>query len=165
MHSLLIYAWLALLPQILAHEHMFHGLPRAFGLSRLKHRDLFGGTFFGPREEPEKKDKRATSSNTSGACGAGVASCAAGYCCSPAGWCGKGTAYCAAPDCQINYGPGCDANTAPTGPNTTKVVRTQTNPSILYGGAGVYACTVSFLSSLYQTLTLQGPRNSGNNSE
>src|SRR5690242_7644911 len=24
-------------------------------------------------------------------------------------WCGKGKDYCSAPDCQMNYGPGCDA--------------------------------------------------------
>jgi hypothetical protein len=24
-------------------------------------------------------------------------------------WCGKGKDYCTAPDCQINYGTGCDA--------------------------------------------------------
>lgn len=65
----------------------------------------------------------------SGQCGPGYGSCAQGYCCSPEGsalpflefrrcrgqranivcrWCGKGLDYCSAPDCQLNYGTGCD---------------------------------------------------------
>lgn len=63
-----------------------------------------------------------------GRCGPGIGSCASGDCCSYEGcvsvlphiyseskltcsnsWCGKGKEYCSAPDCQINYGSGCDA--------------------------------------------------------
>lgn len=28
-------------------------------------------------------------------------------------WCGKGLYYCSAPDCQINYGTGCDGVCVP----------------------------------------------------
>jgi hypothetical protein len=31
-------------------------------------------------------------------------------------WCGKGTDYCSAPDCQLDYGSGCDG--VSTGYNT-----------------------------------------------
>ncbi len=60
-------------------------------------------------------------------CGPGVGSCPSGGCCSAEGyvsscrspdvlgankccrWCGTTKIYCQAPDCQLNYGPGCDA--------------------------------------------------------
>ncbi|GJC94983.1 chitin recognition protein [Colletotrichum higginsianum] len=54
-------------------------------------------------------------------------------------WCGKGTEYCRAPDCQINYGPGCDGNQKPSGPDTANDAR-PLKGSIPYGGLGIYAC-------------------------
>ncbi|KAK4087236.1 CAZyme family CE4 [Purpureocillium lilacinum] len=75
-------------------------------------------------------------------CGAdfGGAICDPGYCCSSAGWCGLGYLYCSAPSCQINYGPGCDANTRPCGSDTTNVSRPQLG-SVPYGVA-IYHCEV-----------------------
>jgi peptidoglycan/xylan/chitin deacetylase (PgdA/CDA1 family) len=54
-------------------------------------------------------------------------------------YCGTTEDYCAAPDCQFNYGPACDANKIPSGANTTTLARTQFG-SVAYGGAGIYAC-------------------------
>jgi hypothetical protein len=48
-------------------------------------------------------------------------------------YCGTASEYCAAPDCQFKYGPGCDANTIPSGASTSSVVRTKVG-SIPYGG-------------------------------
>ena len=44
-----------------------------------------------------------------------------------------------APDCQINYGPGCDALKKPKGVDTSTIARTKSG-SVLYGGAGIYNC-------------------------
>ncbi|KAJ4136479.1 hypothetical protein NW768_004092 [Fusarium equiseti] len=74
-----------------------------------------------------------------GRCGTGFGGvCAAGECCSSAGWCGTGYLYCSAPSCQIEYGPGCDANVRPKGPDTTNVARPKIG-SIPYGQA-IYRC-------------------------
>jgi len=59
---------------------------------------------------------------------------------SPSRWCGLGYLYCSAPSCQINYGPGCDANTRPCGSDTTNVSRPQLG-SVPYGVA-IYHCEV-----------------------
>jgi hypothetical protein len=48
--------------------------------------------------------------------------------------------YCAAPDCQFNYGPACDANKVPSGTNTSSIPRNQVG-SVLYGSAGIYDCS------------------------
>ena len=53
-------------------------------------------------------------------------------------WCGTGYLYCSAPSCQIEYGPGCDANVRPKGPDTTNVARPKIG-SIPYGQA-IYRC-------------------------
>ncbi|KAK7528845.1 uncharacterized protein IWZ02DRAFT_440166, partial [Phyllosticta citriasiana] len=76
-----------------------------------------------------------------GQCGAGIGSCAKGYCCSLAGWCGIGKDYCAAPDCQFQFGSGCDANTIPPGTNTSSVARPVMG-SVPVGNGGIYDCTV-----------------------
>ncbi|CAF3489571.1 unnamed protein product [Fusarium graminearum] len=74
-----------------------------------------------------------------GRCGTGFGGvCATNECCSSAGWCGTGYLYCSAPACQIEYGPGCDANVRPTGPDTTNVARPKVG-SIPYGQA-IYRC-------------------------
>ncbi|KAK0737018.1 hypothetical protein B0T21DRAFT_364242 [Apiosordaria backusii] len=80
--------------------------------------------------------------NTSGRCGASGGSCATGYCCSAEGWCGRGIDYCSAPDCQLNYGSGCDGNKKPSGPDTSGVARPKFG-SVLYGGAGIYDCVTA----------------------
>ncbi|KAH7037353.1 uncharacterized protein B0I36DRAFT_313860 [Microdochium trichocladiopsis] len=56
-------------------------------------------------------------------CGEGVGKCQEGYCCSSAGWCGNTETYCWAPDCQINFGDGCDGNQKPKGKDTSDVKR------------------------------------------
>ncbi|KAK4163498.1 hypothetical protein QBC43DRAFT_319744 [Cladorrhinum sp. PSN259] len=93
---------------------------------------------YGPHQQRQTRnlDKRQ---NTNGKCGAGSGSCAEGYCCSSAGWCGKGEEYCTAPDCQINYGSGCDGNQKPSGADTSGVARPK-NGKVAYGGAGIYDC-------------------------
>ncbi|KAJ0165699.1 Chitin deacetylase [Colletotrichum tanaceti] len=42
-------------------------------------------------------------------------------------------------DCQINYGPGCDGNQKPSGPDTANDAR-PLKGSIPYGGLGIYDC-------------------------
>ncbi|KAI9776703.1 MAG: hypothetical protein M1839_009430 [Geoglossum umbratile] len=44
--------------------------------------------------------------------------------------------YCAAPDCQYDYGPGCDTNISPPGASTSNIARPHVG-SVLYGGGGV----------------------------
>ncbi|OHW92115.1 chitin recognition protein [Colletotrichum incanum] len=72
-------------------------------------------------------------------CGGTFGRCADGYCCSSAGWCGTSEEYCRAPDCQINYGPACDGNQKPSGPDTANDAR-PLKGSVPYGGVGIYAC-------------------------
>jgi hypothetical protein len=59
----------------------------------------------------------------------------------PASYCGTGPEYCAAPDCQYQYGPGCDANKVPAGASTANIARPQLG-NIAYGGTGIYNCVV-----------------------
>ncbi|KAM3504760.1 hypothetical protein MY10362_003369 [Beauveria mimosiformis] len=74
-----------------------------------------------------------------GRCGAEFGTvCDDDKCCSSAGWCGVGYQYCSAPDCQINYGPRCDANVRPKGPATEQVPRPHIG-NIPYGRA-IYHC-------------------------
>ncbi|KAM0217679.1 hypothetical protein ACHAQI_001729 [Fusarium lateritium] len=75
-----------------------------------------------------------------GRCGTGFGGvCGTNECCSSAGWCGTGYLYCSAPSCQIEYGPGCDANVRPTGPDTIDIARPKVG-SIPYGQA-IYRCS------------------------
>ena len=53
-------------------------------------------------------------------------------------WCGQGYIYCSAPSCPIDYGPACDANVRPNGPDTEGVQRNQLG-SVPYGEA-IYHC-------------------------
>ncbi|KAI3337300.1 carbohydrate-binding module family 18 [Xylariaceae sp. AK1471] len=85
-----------------------------------------------PRELKERQ-------NTNGRCGARYGSCATGYCCSFEGYCGKDASYCESPDCQLNYGTGCDGNQKPTGVDTSTIARPKLG-SIPYGGVGIYDC-------------------------
>ncbi|KAM5342313.1 hypothetical protein ACJ41O_013279 [Fusarium nematophilum] len=74
-----------------------------------------------------------------GRCGTGFGTvCAANECCSSAGWCGTGYLYCSAPACQIEYGPACDANIRPKGPDTRNIARPKVG-RIPYGEA-IYGC-------------------------
>lgn len=49
-------------------------------------------------------------------------------------WCGTGYLYCSAPACQIEYGPACDANVRPNGPDTINIARPKIG-DIPYGEA------------------------------
>jgi len=49
--------------------------------------------------------------------------------------------FCMAPDCQFNFGPGCDANNVPSGGSTAEIARPKLGNQV-YGGEGIYACTV-----------------------
>jgi hypothetical protein len=77
-----------------------------------------------------------------GRCGTNFngAVCAENECCSSAGWCGDAGdfLYCSAPSCQIEYGPACDANIRPDGPDTADIARPRLGP-VPYG-EGVYHC-------------------------
>ncbi|KAJ0372830.1 hypothetical protein COL26b_008951 [Colletotrichum chrysophilum] len=56
-----------------------------------------------------------------------------------AAWCGQGPDYCNSPDCQISYGPACDGNQRPSGPDTSNDARPKLG-SVPYGGVGIYNC-------------------------
>jgi hypothetical protein len=47
------------------------------------------------------------------------------------------------------YSTGCDGHKQPAGELTAGVPRFKSNPSIPYGGAGIYECKVRTLISLY----------------
>lgn len=57
-------------------------------------------------------------------------------------WCGLGEDYCTAPDCQLNYGSGCDGNQKPSGTDTSKIARPKLG-RVQYGGVGIYDCVVN----------------------
>ncbi|KAM0272539.1 hypothetical protein ACHAQH_008675 [Verticillium albo-atrum] len=88
-----------------------------------------------PKRDP--LEERQTS-NTDNRCGGDFGSCADGYCYT-FGWCGNTPEYCNAPDCQINFGPGCDGNKKLAGIDTSDVPRPK-NGDVPYGGLGIYAC-------------------------
>ncbi|GAW22409.1 hypothetical protein ANO14919_119460 [Xylariales sp. No.14919] len=77
--------------------------------------------------------------NTNGRCGSRYGSCATGYCCSYEGYCGRGADYCESPDCQLNYGSGCDGNQKPSGVDTSTIARPKLG-KVAYGGVGIYDC-------------------------
>ncbi|KAM0321422.1 hypothetical protein ACHAQA_010138 [Verticillium albo-atrum] len=89
---------------------------------------------------PDTEVASVLSKRQGGRCGANFGtSCDAGFCCSSAGWCGQGYLYCSAPSCQIEYGPACDANIRPSGPETKNVPRPKVG-SVPYG-TSVRRCT------------------------
>ncbi|THY05566.1 glycoside hydrolase/deacetylase [Aureobasidium pullulans] len=140
----LALATLALVPSFIEAHGDVPGAPRVFGrrsaLSGARRARNVASSY--QPVVPEVHEKRQASTNTEGQCGQGFGSCADGYCCSEAGWCGQGSDYCAAPGCQFNFGPACDDNTIPSGSSTSTVARTKLG-NVLYGGAGIYDCTVA----------------------
>ncbi|KAF1911729.1 hypothetical protein BDU57DRAFT_84887 [Ampelomyces quisqualis] len=126
---------------VAAHENQIPGAPKMFGVPKsLRARSLFAG-HQNVAHIPVSRLHARQGGNAEGRCGpqGGGASCASGYCCSTQGWCGNTNDYCAAPDCQINYGPGCDANKTPYGATTAQDSRSQLG-SIQYGGVGIREC-------------------------
>ncbi|KAK3356422.1 hypothetical protein B0T25DRAFT_536720 [Lasiosphaeria hispida] len=69
-----------------------------------------------------KAEKRAGPGATCGFTSGNVG-CDTGLCCSEAGTCGTGTAFCGGPGCQLSFGPACDGNQVPAGPDTSKTPR------------------------------------------
>ncbi|KAF1974872.1 glycoside hydrolase/deacetylase [Bimuria novae-zelandiae CBS 107.79] len=133
----------AVAPIVSAHDAP--GLPKIGGLHMrdLKARNLMDSLKIRAAElaHAHERSLKPRQGGTDGQCGPGFGSCAAGYCCSGAGWCGNTDDYCYAPGCNYQYGPGCPDNAIPAGANTSSVSRTKLG-SILYGGAGIYECTV-----------------------
>ncbi|TVY68823.1 hypothetical protein LSUE1_G007624, partial [Lachnellula suecica] len=84
--------------------------------------------------------KATPGTSTNGQCGSNLGTCASNECCSLAGFCGVTEDYCNSPDCQVNYGPACDANKIPSGTNTSSTPRDELG-SVLYGSARVYDCS------------------------
>ncbi|KAF2735444.1 chitin binding protein-like protein [Polyplosphaeria fusca] len=137
-----VFAVALVAPLVAAHgDDHIPGAPKIFGLNpaKLKNRNIFDGPVRSNVQAGPRLNARQGGVN--GQCGptVGGAKCAAGYCCSGAGWCGQGKDYCAAPDCLLDYGPGCDANKTPSGASTANVARPQLG-SVTYGGEGIYAC-------------------------
>ncbi|TPX11180.1 uncharacterized protein E0L32_000998 [Thyridium curvatum] len=134
-------------------DHL-HGLPKIVGgrkiLSELRARRFEPGRAPPPNVARAERNQasegpslpplgRRQNGGTSGRCGPGRGSCAGGYCCSAEGWCGLTEEYCSSPDCQINYGSGCDGNQRPSGVDTSTVARPHLG-DVLYGGLGIYDC-------------------------
>ncbi|KAJ0163988.1 Chitin deacetylase [Colletotrichum tanaceti] len=90
--------------------------------------------------EPVREASELEKRQSVGRCGPSFNNqvCDPGYCCSSAGWCGQGYLYCSAPSCMIEYGPACDANIRPDGPETANVARTKIG-AVPYGTA-IYHC-------------------------
>jgi len=57
-----------------------------------------------------------------------------------------GNQFCKSPTCQIDYGPACDANIRPEGPDTKDIARTKVG-KIPYGEA-IYTCNVNGVVAL-----------------
>ncbi|KAI0533483.1 carbohydrate esterase family 4 protein [Xylaria digitata] len=93
-------------------------------------------------DNPEERRGIEERQNTNGRCGSRYGSCATGYCCSYEGYCGKGADYCESPDCQLNYGSGCDGNQKPSGVDTSTIARPKLG-KVAYGGVGIYDCVNS----------------------
>ncbi|KAK4147058.1 uncharacterized protein C8A04DRAFT_34602 [Dichotomopilus funicola] len=128
-----------------AHSERSEHLPKILGgrkfLSELvaKRKEDFGEIPSGPRHANGRSLERRQDDGEDDQCGPGIGACADGECCSAEGWCGIGYDYCTAPDCQINYGSGCDANQKPAGLDTSGVARPKLGDA-LYGGEGIYDC-------------------------
>ncbi|RMZ73356.1 chitin binding [Pyrenophora seminiperda CCB06] len=131
-------------PLVAAHGAGMEGVPKIFGLPR----DLEAGLkapiaarVLRHPAEPKGGLLETRQGGQNGRCGVefGNAKCAAGYCCSGSGYCGTTKDHCLAPDCQMNFGPGCDANKSPGGATTRNDPRPQKG-KVAYGGEGIYGC-------------------------
>ncbi|KAK2041191.1 glycoside hydrolase/deacetylase, partial [Colletotrichum somersetense] len=90
--------------------------------------------------EPVREASELEKRQSVGRCGPdfGNQVCDDGDCCSSAGWCGQGYLYCSAPSCMIEFGPACDANIRPDGPDTANIARPKIG-AVPYGEA-IYHC-------------------------
>ncbi|KAH8710045.1 hypothetical protein GQ44DRAFT_661884 [Phaeosphaeriaceae sp. PMI808] len=131
-------------PLVAAHGAI-RGAPKVFGLPRDLQEELNArapvARVLRHPTEPKRGLLETRQGGQNGRCGPsfGGASCASGYCCSGEGYCGTTSDHCMAPDCLINYGPGCDANKTPAGASTRNDARPQKG-NVAYGGEGVYTC-------------------------
>ena len=130
-------------PLVAAHGESM-GMPKIIGLPRDLEADFkapVAARVLRHAAEPKGGLLETRQGGQNGRCGAafGNAKCAAGYCCSGAGYCGTTKDHCLAPDCQMDFGPACDANKAPGGATTRNDARPQKG-NVAYGGSGVYAC-------------------------
>ncbi|KAI1777692.1 carbohydrate-binding module family 18 [Hypoxylon cercidicola] len=129
-----------------------HGVPKLAGSRRFMNKLRGNRRWEGRTEASQKMDmvearddqsleKRGEleTRQSSRRCGGNRGSCASGQCCSADGYCGRGEDYCISPDCQINYGPGCDGNQKPSGADTSRIARPKLG-DIQYGGVGIYDC-------------------------
>jgi hypothetical protein len=144
---------LSILPILITAHGGIPGAPKLFGRQFLA--GLSSRSALTSKSEPQRviprEPQRVAGRQSTTACGPEVGACAAGLCCSASGYCGTGKEFCAAPDCQFNYGPACDANASPPGASTESVSRAHLG-SVLYGDIGVYDCVVS-LKLIYFGLT------------
>ncbi|KAH7095484.1 hypothetical protein FB567DRAFT_460408 [Paraphoma chrysanthemicola] len=127
-------------PLVAAHGDI-PGAPKFFGMPknlRARH-PVAGHQNVGHQTSPRLQARQGGDANNMCGPQGGGASCAAGYCCSGAGYCGISKDHCAAPDCQIDFGPGCDANKTPIGATTKNDARPQLG-AIPYGGLGIREC-------------------------
>ncbi|KAL2164484.1 hypothetical protein VTH06DRAFT_3700 [Thermothelomyces fergusii] len=129
-----------------AHDNHGQHVPKLVGARRLlselgKWKNTYSGgvTAAGRSTGRRREFLKGRQDDDYGRCGPGYGSCVEGECCSFAGWCGRGIEYCMAPDCQINYSTGCDANQKPKGVDTSQVSRPKLG-RVPYGGAGIYDC-------------------------
>ncbi|KAH3965203.1 hypothetical protein HBI56_196630 [Parastagonospora nodorum] len=134
-----IFAASLVAPLVAAHGDI-QGAPKLFGMKNLRARNPFAGhSHVGHAAGSQLQARQG--GDVEGRCGpeVGGISCEDGFCCSTAGYCGVGKEYCAAPDCLIDFGPGCDANKTPYGASTAKDARPQLG-DIEYGGVGIREC-------------------------
>ena len=124
--------------------HGMEGVPKIFGLPRDLESDFkapVAARVLRHHAGPKGGLLETRQGGQNGRCGAsfGNAKCAAGYCCSGSGYCGTTKEHCMSPDCQMDFGPACDANKAPGGATTRNDPRPQKG-KVAYGGEGVYGC-------------------------
>lgn len=143
-----VFAATLLAPLVAAHSGI-PGLPKLVGSSSQDVREIRARSLKYPARAPQSphglgSDARlkGRQGGADGRCGpsVGCATCAEGYCCSPAGYCGQGKDYCQAPDSLFEYGPAADANIVPPGGSTRDTPRPKVG-NVLYGGDGIYACS------------------------
>lgn len=144
-----VFAASLVVPLIAAHgADEFHAPPKIIGLpsnaiGALRTRNVFGGheARVARPNQSKKLVARQAGGNAEGRCGKdfGCATCNEGFCCSLEGYCGNSAEDCQSPDCNFEFGPGCDGNKVPGGGSTRDTPRTKLGNQV-YGGEGIYSC-------------------------